>query len=372
MENKLEVFRKLSQIDVSGFTKEKSGLTYLSWAHAWREACILYGVDYTIWKDEMHRPYVFDPNLGYMVFTTVTIECDTKEMWLFVMDGANKAMKNEPYTYKVTDWAATNKKRDEAKRGGMSDREAKSITIFKDKTCEAASMFDINTTIMRCLVKNLAMFGLGINIYAGEDLPREILPSEEEAVEEVKECKTKEEVNATWGKYPKYQSQGSAFYIAIASKNKELAEPKAAPAKEKVTEEKPVKKSTEVEPETKPEPIKPKTETEKPNAKVEKPAVKVTKAKAEETKVDKKPEKNISSNTETTPETKPSPVDDTKTKTATDLKAAAGLISQALLEIRDCTTLKALTSIWNKYKQFREIAQFKNAVANKTKDLKKK
>ena len=32
-------------------------------------------------------------------------------------------------------------------------------------------MFDINKTIMRCLTKNLAMFGLGLYIYAGEDLP---------------------------------------------------------------------------------------------------------------------------------------------------------------------------------------------------------
>ena len=32
-------------------------------------------------------------------------------------------------------------------------------------------MFDINTTIMRCLVKNIAMFGLGLYIYSGEDLP---------------------------------------------------------------------------------------------------------------------------------------------------------------------------------------------------------
>ena len=34
-------------------------------------------------------------------------------------------------------------------------------------------MFDVNKTIMRCLVKNLAMFGLGIYIYAGEDLPQD-------------------------------------------------------------------------------------------------------------------------------------------------------------------------------------------------------
>ena len=35
-------------------------------------------------------------------------------------------------------------------------------------------MFDINKTVMRCLVKNLAMFGLGLYIYAGEDLPEDI------------------------------------------------------------------------------------------------------------------------------------------------------------------------------------------------------
>jgi hypothetical protein len=32
-------------------------------------------------------------------------------------------------------------------------------------------MFDINKTLMRCLTKNLAMFGMGLYIYAGEDLP---------------------------------------------------------------------------------------------------------------------------------------------------------------------------------------------------------
>ena len=41
-----------------------------------------------------------------------------------------------------------------------------------EKSVDAATMFDINTAIMRCLTKNLAMFGLGHYIYAGEDIPR--------------------------------------------------------------------------------------------------------------------------------------------------------------------------------------------------------
>jgi DNA-directed RNA polymerase subunit RPC12/RpoP len=68
-------------------------------------------------------------------------------MWLPVMDNANKSMKLEAYTYNT--------------RQG-------------DKTVEAISMFDINKAVMRCLVKNLAMFGLGLYIYAGEDLPEDI------------------------------------------------------------------------------------------------------------------------------------------------------------------------------------------------------
>jgi DNA-directed RNA polymerase subunit RPC12/RpoP len=47
-------------------------------------------------------------------------------------------------------------------------------TKYGEKTVDAISMFDINKAVMRCLVKNLAMFGLGLYIYAGEDLPEDI------------------------------------------------------------------------------------------------------------------------------------------------------------------------------------------------------
>ena len=94
---------------------------------------------------EKQLPYVFDENVGYMVFTDVTINDLTHTMWLPVMDSANKTMKSKPYTY--------------------------STKFKKDIPVEAATMFDVNKTIMRCLVKNLAMFGLGLYIYSGEDLP---------------------------------------------------------------------------------------------------------------------------------------------------------------------------------------------------------
>ncbi len=152
----MSVFEKLSSIDVSDHVDVvKSGRTslkYVSWTHAWAGVVKEYPeANYEVVKQPNGLPYVYDPNTGYMVSTTVTIDGITREMWLFVMDGANKAMKAERYSYKVKDW----------KNPGQ----------FVDKWVEPASMFDINKTIMRCMVKNLAMFGFAIHIYAGEDLP---------------------------------------------------------------------------------------------------------------------------------------------------------------------------------------------------------
>lgn len=120
---------ELLALDVSNFTEKKNGLSYLSWANAWREFIKLYpSATYVINKDENGIPCFGNSELGYMVYTTVTVEELTHEMWLPVMNYMNKAIKNP-------------------------------------------DMFDVNKAIMRCLTKNLAMFGLGLYIYAGEDLP---------------------------------------------------------------------------------------------------------------------------------------------------------------------------------------------------------
>ena len=155
----MAVFDELNSININGHTeKKKSGskknektgqwedvyLTYLSWPWAWAEVKKRYpDAHYEVVMFD-GLPYVYSEDTGYMVYTNVTIEGINHMMWLPVMDGANKAMKNKPYTYST-------------KNG--------------EKTVEAATMFDVNKTIMRCLVKNLAMFGLGLYIYAGEDLP---------------------------------------------------------------------------------------------------------------------------------------------------------------------------------------------------------
>lgn len=140
------VFETLSSINVNDKVEKKNGLTYLSWAWAWGEVKKLYpNATYKVVEDPLTmKPYFFDEHLGYMVMTEVSIEGESLGMWLPVMDGANKSMRHAPYTYQ---------------------------TRYGDKTVEQATMFDINKTIMRCLTKNLAMFGLGHYIYAGEDIP---------------------------------------------------------------------------------------------------------------------------------------------------------------------------------------------------------
>ena len=141
------VFTDLFGVNVNDKTDNRNGLTYLSWSWALAEVMKRYpDMTYSIWRDEQGRPYIADDDLGYMVFTSVTINGVTKDMWLPVMDSNNKAMKKEPYTIK---------------------------TKYKTINVASATMFDVNKTIMRCLTKNLAMFGLGLYIYSGEDLPED-------------------------------------------------------------------------------------------------------------------------------------------------------------------------------------------------------
>jgi hypothetical protein len=176
-EKKKSVFETLSAINVNDKVEKKNGLTYLSWAWAWGEVKKVYpSASYRIIRDlNTGEIYTYSKTLGYMVMTEVEIEGEALEMWLPVMDGANKPMKSEPYTYQSTKWESGRK-------------------ILIDKTVDAADMFDINKTLMRCLTKNLAMFGLGHYIFAGEDLP-EVEPVVSAPVKAAPSVKEEAQVN---------------------------------------------------------------------------------------------------------------------------------------------------------------------------------
>jgi hypothetical protein len=175
MEQKKNTWDILSKINCNDKTEKKNGLTYLSWAWAWGIVKKEYpSANYKVVNYDS-KPFLFDENLGYLVTTEVTIDGESISMNLPVMDGANKAQKHIDYEYE---------------------------TKFGKKKAIAATMFDINTAIMRCLTKNLAMFGLGHYIYAGEDLPS--LDKNQDftdAIELLKKCKTREELNDLFSLY---------------------------------------------------------------------------------------------------------------------------------------------------------------------------
>jgi hypothetical protein len=113
--------------NVNEHTEKKANLTYLSWAWAWAEA--LYADPTAIYKVEMFGDKCFmDINGTAMVFVTVTMFGKSMTCQLPVMDYRNKAIPNP-------------------------------------------DAFAVNTAIMRCMTKALSLHGLGLYIYAGEDLP---------------------------------------------------------------------------------------------------------------------------------------------------------------------------------------------------------
>lgn len=188
----------------------KTTLDYLSWVYAWAEFKKTYpNGDYEIVKfskDDHLVPYMYD-DIGYMVCTRVRDgEGQELEMWLPVMDSNNKAMKAEPYEY---------------------------TTKYGTKTVESASMFDVNKAIMRCLAKNIAMYGVGLYIYAGEDLPEKIAETTEEAEVKKEEkrkslsaiirgCKTEAELKKLYTDYKSEIVANSNLLDLITAKGNEL------------------------------------------------------------------------------------------------------------------------------------------------------
>lgn len=166
---------RLLKLDVSRYTEKKQNLTYLSWSHAWAQAL---NIDPTANFNVAifdNKPYV-EINGTAMVWVNVTMEGRTRTCWLPVMNAQNKPISFEGRTYKD--------------RNGNTQH-------------EKIDAFNVNTAIMRCLVKCLGMFGLGLNIYAGEDLPLSLEddepPKEEKKEEKVEKpkAKAKEEVKET-------------------------------------------------------------------------------------------------------------------------------------------------------------------------------
>ena len=121
-----DIFKKLSAIDVSEFTALKMGLTYLTWSQAWQFVLENYPNAIYQFEDFDGVPYLQYPDGSAEVRVKVVIEGHERHMWLPCMDFKNDAI-NQPNSRQTND----NK--------------------------------------MRCLVKCLAMFGLGLDVYGAKE-----------------------------------------------------------------------------------------------------------------------------------------------------------------------------------------------------------
>ena len=125
-------FEKLNKVDVSKFTEKKGQFNYLSWAHAVRE--LLKACPEATWEvhlfenaDGTKQPYMKN-GTGSYVQVSVNVDGVIRSQIHPVLDNRNQPIDN-------------------------------------------ANAFQINTSIQRCLAKAIALHGLGLYIFAGEDLP---------------------------------------------------------------------------------------------------------------------------------------------------------------------------------------------------------
>ena len=147
-------FEKILGIDVNSKVEVKQRMKYLSWTYAWSEFKKQYpDASYRVLDNADGMPY-FSSDIGVMVKTEVTANGETLPMWLPCMNEAMKAYKVEAYSYKVKEYV-----------------NGKPTGKFVDKWVEPITMVNVNKSIMRCFTKNIAMFGLGLYIFSGEDMP---------------------------------------------------------------------------------------------------------------------------------------------------------------------------------------------------------
>lgn len=189
---KRSVFDTLNAINVNEHTEKKGNLTYLSWAWAWQAVKQAYPeATYTIYENPQGWNYFTDGRTCW-VKTGVTIDGIEHIEYLPVMDNRNNSL-----------------------------------------PLERVTSFSVNTAIQRSLTKACARHGLGLYIYAGEDLPQEEAKAQAAAKKEaedkylsdalaaVESSTTSQAVKDLWSEYKSLQTN-AAFKQAVINRGKQL------------------------------------------------------------------------------------------------------------------------------------------------------
>lgn len=171
-------FNLLNTVNVNEHTEKKNGLTYLSWAWAWAEVKKKFpDANYTIYEDPNGVIYWTDGRTCW-VKTGVTILGIEHIEYLPVMDFKNKSIPLENIT-----------------------------------------SFEVNKAIQRSLTKACARHGLGLYIYAGEDLPAEDEEEKARLEEEAKKPIDEQQVRTISGMIEESGASGSDIISYINKKN---------------------------------------------------------------------------------------------------------------------------------------------------------
>ena len=171
-------FNVLNTVNVNEHTEKKNGLTYLSWAWAWAEVKKKFPeANYTIYEDQNGCIYWTDGRTCW-VKTGVTINGVEHIEYLPVMDFKNKSI-----------------------------------------PLESITSFEVNKAIQRSLTKACARHGLGLYIYAGEDLPAEDEEEKARLEEEVKKPIDEQQVRTISGMIDESGASGSDIIAYINKKN---------------------------------------------------------------------------------------------------------------------------------------------------------
>jgi hypothetical protein len=127
------LFEQLSKVNVNDKTEKKGKFTYLSWAFAWGELKkVAPDAKVTVYHNEADNMPYFTSDAGVIVKVGVEVNGIEHISYLPLMDFKNKSISSDSF-----------------------------------------DMMDVNKAIQRATVKAIGLHGLGLYIYAGEDLPEE-------------------------------------------------------------------------------------------------------------------------------------------------------------------------------------------------------
>ena len=191
----MSVFKTLQAIDCSEHTEKKGKFTYLSWAWAW-----------AILKENYPE--------------------STFHKWTFNHEGCLLPYMIAPDGYAYVKASVTVE--------GLELAEIMPVLNHQNKSVQNPTSFDVNTSLQRCLVKALAFHGLGLYIYAGEDLPPiEVLYVSENDLKVLREsitaCNTDESAFCNYLKVSKLEDLP---LVNLAKAHSALSAKKIAMAKE--------------------------------------------------------------------------------------------------------------------------------------------